>query len=65
LILIANVSFALAFPLFLNRRLSDDYYRFIWDGRLVAAGENPYLILPNDFAESVRAEELGINAEIF
>jgi len=63
LILIAML-FRAAF-LFSEPRLSDDYYRFIWDGRLVAAGENPYLILPNDFAESVRAEELGINAEIF
>ena len=28
-------------------QLSDDFYRFIWDGALVVAGENPYLALPS------------------
>lgn len=28
--------------------LSDDFYRFIWDGTLLKAGENPYLYLPKE-----------------
>ncbi len=29
-------------------QLSDDYARFLWDGRLAAAGFNPFLYLPAD-----------------
>ena len=28
--------------------LSDDIYRYIWDGRVTAAGLNPYQLAPND-----------------
>ena len=35
---------ALAAPVF----LSDDIYRYIWDGRLAAAGINPYRHIPTD-----------------
>ncbi len=35
---------ALAGPVF----LSDDIYRYIWDGRVQAAGINPYRYIPND-----------------
>lgn len=28
--------------------LSDDFFRFVWDGRLLVAGFNPYLYLPSE-----------------
>ncbi len=27
--------------------LSQDFYRFVWDGNLVASGQNPYMFLPD------------------
>lgn len=32
--------------------LSQDFYRFIWDGRLIFEGFNPYLYTPKSFIES-------------
>lgn len=36
--------------LFSNPILSDDFFRFVWDGRLLVAGFNPYLYLPSEVA---------------
>lgn len=53
-----HTSFFLALAVFLRLlllfafpNLSDDVYRFIWDGRLIAAGYNPFGYLPRDLVE--------------
>lgn len=38
--------------LFSTPQLSDDYYRFFWDGNLVANGENPYLNTPLEYGHN-------------
>lgn len=45
------VLFRLIF-LFVAPNLSQDYFRFIWDGRMMAEGLNPYVSLPQDFIRS-------------
>ncbi len=52
-----NYSLGLAFALrlvflFAPTALSDDVYRFIWDGRLMEAGMNPYAYLPEELMRS-------------
>ncbi len=61
--LLAAVVFRTLF-LFSWPTLSDDYFRFIWDGRLVLAGFNPFEHLPSyyvTFPEQIP----GINPELF
>lgn len=39
--------------LFATPNLSQDFYRFIWDGRLLLEGMNPYLSLPETFIQNM------------
>lgn len=43
---VAVVLRLLALPL--TPGLSDDVYRYVWDGRVAASGANPYLLTPDD-----------------
>lgn len=49
-LLIAGILFRLVF-LFAKPSLSQDFYRFIWDGKLIKNGINPYLYTPNTLIE--------------
>jgi len=44
------ILFRLVF-LFATPNLSQDFYRFIWDGRMILNGFNPYLSLPESFIQ--------------
>lgn len=39
--------------------LSDDYARFVWDGRWLAEGQNPYLILPAEYPDRALFSQLN------
>jgi hypothetical protein len=54
LILGAAMLFRLSL-MFMTPNLTDDYFRYIWDGLLFAHGYNPYLILPSQFINSSHA----------
>ena len=50
LLAVISILFKLVF-LFAIPNLSQDFYRFIWDGRMIFEGFNPYLSLPESFIE--------------
>jgi hypothetical protein len=50
--------------LLMTPNLSDDYYRFIWDGLLTVNGMNPYLLTPAELINSQQAVP-GISDELF
>lgn len=45
--------------------LSDDFYRFVWDGRLLINGLNPYTILPSEFIQSPYFQQIIGDKSIF
>src|SRR5262249_54615595 len=47
-VVLAVAAVARAIALFAPDTLSDDIYRYIWDGRVQAAGINPYRYVPAD-----------------
>ncbi len=57
------VSFAFRIVLIFSLpQLSDDFYRFIWDGRLWVAGEHPFAALPEHF---LKLGIPGIDQELY
>lgn len=60
----ASVVFRIAL-LFVIPNLSDDYFRFIWDGKLSSCGINPYTVLPSKFIHTGEVAGSGLNNEIF
>lgn len=53
---VAVVLRLLALPL--TPGLSDDVYRYLWDGRVAASGSNPYLLTPDDESLAGLRDEL-------
>jgi hypothetical protein len=53
LLVISAILFRLLF-LFAIPNLSQDFYRFIWDGRLILEGLNPYLYTPDSFINNAQ-----------
>lgn len=45
--------------------LSDDYVRFIWDGRLLAHGYNPFLYLPDKLSHTSMAASAGLTDTLY
>lgn len=52
-----RISLLLAIP-----QLSDDFYRFIWDGRLWAAGQHPFAALPGEY---LKLNISGVNQDLY
>ncbi|MDX2248570.1 MAG: hypothetical protein SF052_17425 [Bacteroidia bacterium] len=46
--------------------LSDDFYRFIWDGRLLTQGVNPFAMIPEEYMKNPEhALQLGLTPELY
>ena len=45
--------------------LSDDYFRFIWDGKLLANGFNPYLFVPSEIVDTDIAKTAGLTDALY
>jgi alpha-1,6-mannosyltransferase len=58
------ILFRLVF-LFATPALSDDYFRFIWDGHLLAGGISPYAYLPSYFISPEAPQVPGISEALY
>ena len=56
------IRFSLLFSL---PNLSDDFYRFIWDGRLLNHGINPFIHLPSYYIDNPSIALDGINRDLY
>ncbi len=56
LIVLPRLVFLMAVPV-----LSDDYFRFVWDGLLVANGQNPFQYLPSQLPQTLVFD--GLNSK--
>lgn len=45
--------------------LSDDYFRYIWDGKLFIKGFNPYLYIPSEIVNTDIAKTAGLSNELY
>ena len=64
LLLVAIVARATLLPAMPN--LSDDLYRFVWDGRLLAQGYDPFAYLPSEIMQGVgNVTAKGIDPTLF
>ncbi|OWY20221.1 hypothetical protein C7N43_25615 [Sphingobacteriales bacterium UPWRP_1] len=54
-----------ALLLFSLPNLSDDFYRFMWDGRLLLHGINPFAALPIDYVNQTLAAPPGIDCALY
>ena len=63
-LLISAVIFRMVFLLSIPA-LSDDFYRFIWDGKLWAEGINPFAHIPVFFMDNPELAPAGINNDLF
>ncbi|PWJ38477.1 hypothetical protein [Sediminitomix flava] len=51
--------------LFSTPNLSDDFYRFLWDGELLTKGIDPFLKLPSEYIQDGSYIELGLEKYLF
>jgi alpha-1,6-mannosyltransferase len=63
LLVIASILFRVVF-LFAIPNLSQDFYRFIWDGQMLQGGFNPYLYTP-DFIMNQRGTKIHLALELY
>lgn len=45
--------------------LSDDFYRFLWDGRLLLAGEHPFSHIPSWYMQAEAPSVTGLTPELY